>query len=187
MIKLRPEQQSAVDQTYQYWQQTRSQSAVSSRQNPTPQASENTRKFLWNAKPRFGKTVAAYKFAQKIDAKRILIITNRPAISDAWASDFFAHVAPETNHIFASAKPPRISPQSASHIYSRSELIKNPDLLARPLVYFISLQDIKGKDLNSAYFKAKNQWIFDVEKPWDLLIIDEVTTRELKPPKLPQS
>ncbi len=193
MLKLHPEQQSAIDQTYQYWQQTHSQSAMSSRQNPTPQASENTRKFLWNAKPRFGKTLAAYKLAQKIDAKRILIITNRPAISDAWASDFFAHIAPETNHIFASAKPPKTTkppkavaptpktlasssksnPRPASHIYSRSELIENPDLLACPLIYFISLQDIKGKDLSSADFKAKNQWIFDVEKPWDLLIIDE--------------
>ncbi len=193
MLKLRPEQQSAIDQTYQYWQQTRSQSALPSRQKSASQASENIRKFLWNAKPRFGKTIAAYKFAQKIDAKRILIITNRPAISDAWASDFFAHIAPETNHIFAGAKPPKTtkpsktaaptlkppasspkpSSQPASHIYSRSELIKNPSLLARPLIYFISLQDIKGKDLDSADFKAKNQWIFDVEKLWDLLIIDE--------------
>lgn len=156
MIKLRPEQQSAVDQTYQYWQQTHSQFAAPSRQNPTSQASENTRKFLWNAKPRFGKTIAAYKFAQKIDAKRILIITNRPAISDAWASDFFAHIAPETNHIFASAKPPKTtkpsktaaptlkppasSPkpnsQPASHIYSRSELIKIPT--SSPARSFIS-------------------------------------------------
>lgn len=205
-FSLRPEQQAAIDQTYHYWQQTSSpkvptnDSTVKSSQPQTlsvdiPSTKPSPRQFLWNAKPRFGKTFAAYEFARKINAWRILIITNRPAISDAWASDFFAHVAPKTNYIFASAKPhscstpttTKISPPtpaistdilpaqalSNSRIYSRSELIRRPELLARPLVFFISLQDIKGKDLTSADFKTKNQWIFDVEKGWDLLIIDE--------------
>lgn len=145
MYKLRPEQQAAVDQTYQYWQQHNS-------------AHKTARQFLWNAKPRFGKTLAAYEFAQKIHAQRILIITNRPAVSDSWSSDFQKYIAPQTDYIF---------------VHSRSELIHRPDLLARPLIFFISLQDIKGKDIASDDFKAKNQWIFDVEKNWDLLIIDE--------------
>lgn len=148
MYKLRPEQQAAVDQTYQYWQQ----------HNSPREFPKTARQFLWNAKPRFGKTLATYEFAQKIHAQRILIITNRPAVSDSWSSDFQKHIAPQTDYIF---------------VHSRSELIRQPDLLARPLIFFISLQDIKGKDIASDDFKAKNQWIFDVEKNWDLLIIDE--------------
>lgn len=143
MFKLRPEQQAAIDKTYRYWQACKTPSA---------------RQFLWNAKPRFGKTLAAYEFAQKIHAQRILIITSRPAVSDSWSSDFQEHIAPQTDYIF---------------VHSRAELIRRPDLLARPLIFFISLQDIKGKDIASEDFKAKNQWIFDVEKAWDLLIIDE--------------
>lgn len=166
-FQLRPEQQTAVDQTYNYW---RAHSAPSERQ------------YLWNAKPRFGKTLAAYEFAQKIHAQRILIITNRPAVSDSWEHDFFKHIAPQTDYIFATAKTTKTSETSKAtpsakttqpHIYSRAELIRHPDLLARPLIYFISLQDIKGKDIDSQDFKTKNQWIFDLQKGWDLLIIDE--------------
>lgn len=159
LFQLRPEQQLAVDQTYQYWLSQRANHSASARQ------------YLWNAKPRFGKTLAAYSFAQKIQAQRVLIITNRPAVSDSWARDFLQYLAPTTDYIFAAAKPAASTP--STHIYSRTELIRRPALLARPLIYFISLQDIKGKDLTSQDFKQKNQWIFDLKKGWDLLIIDE--------------
>lgn len=177
-FQLHPEQQTAVDQTYNYWQT-----------HPAPPE----RQYLWNAKPRFGKTLAAYEFAQKIHAERILIITNRPAVSDSWEHDFFKYIAPQTDYIFATAKTTKSTQSSEttksapstktaktplpfdpkSHIYSRTELIRHPGLLARPLIYFISLQDIKGKDIDSQDFKTKNQWIFDLQKGWDLLIIDE--------------
>lgn len=166
MYKLRPEQQAAVDKTYQYWQQSQHATA---------------RRFLWNAKPRFGKTFAAYEFMRKINAERVLIVTNRPVVSDAWSQDFFKFIRPETDYIFASAKShtPKLAPaQSGSavpteRIYSRAELIHQPALLKRPLIFFISLQDLKGKSSGSRDFKAKNQWLFNLEKSWDLLIIDE--------------
>lgn len=150
--------------TFRYWQR----------------AEAHNRQFLWNAKPRFGKTLAAYDFAKSIHAQRILIITNRPAVADSWTNDFFKYIAPDPDneYIFASAKASQKSNHSSKntashHIYSRSELIRHPDLLTRPLIFFISLQDIKGKDFNADTFKDKNQWIFDLPKGWDLLIIDE--------------
>lgn len=151
---LRPSQQEAIEQTLKFWKQERS---------PT------RRKFLWNAKPRFGKTLAAYDFARRIDAQRILIVTNRPAIADSWAHDFFNYIAPTSDLIFTSTR----SKHSPERIYSRAELLKDRSLLAKPLIHFISLQDIKGKDPASSEFKTKNRWIFEVEQPWDLLIIDE--------------
>lgn len=151
---LRPAQQEAIKQTLAFWKQER---------NPA------NRKFLWNAKPRFGKTLAAYDFARRIVAKRILIITNRPAIADSWAHDFFHHIAPNSDYIFTSARPQR----GDGRIYSRAELLKDETLLTKPLIHFISLQDIKGKNPTSHEFKTKNRWIFEVEQPWDLLIIDE--------------
>jgi len=154
LYTLRPPQQTAVDQTVAFW---------AKKNDPA------RRKFLWNAKPRFGKTLAAYNFAERIVAKRILIVTNRPAIADSWAQDFFRYLAPSSDFIFASSRPER----GANRIYSRAELLKNQSLLSRPLIYFISLQDIKGKDPTSNDFKIKNRWIFEVEQPWDLLIIDE--------------
>ncbi len=151
---LRSAQQEAVNRTLAFWKQEKDPAR---------------RKFLWNAKPRFGKTLAAYDFAKRIAAKRILIITNRPTIADSWANDFFRYIKPTSDHIFTSARPQR----GAERIYSRAELLKDKSLLIRPLIHFISLQDIKGKDLATNEFKTKNRWIFEVEQPWDLLIIDE--------------
>ncbi len=37
--------------------------------------------YLWNAKPRFGKTLTAYELCKQMDADTVLIVTNRPAIA----------------------------------------------------------------------------------------------------------
>src|SRR5690606_13650084 len=44
--------------------------------------------FLWNAKPRFGKTLASYDLAKRLNAQKVLIVTNRPAIANSWFDDF---------------------------------------------------------------------------------------------------
>ena len=158
-ISPRPEQQNAIDKTFSYWQKHHTGGTAA--------------RFLWNAKPRFGKTFTAYQFAGRISAQRVLIVSNRPAISDSWARDFYQFVAPSSDAIFASAKGGEVLIDGKKHhIYSRAELLRNHELLNRPLFFFISLQDLKGKD-NSGNFKTKNRWLFQVQKPWDLLVIDE--------------
>lgn len=160
-IVLRKEQQDAVNMTYEYW---------------SDRAGHPDRDFLWNAKPRFGKTLTAYNFAMKIEAKRILIVTNRPAISDSWARDFYEHIRPEhPDYIFSSAKGGeiKISDGKVFRIPNRQDIMQRLGDLRRPLIFFISLQDIKGKSADSDDFKKKNQWIFDIKQRWDLLIIDE--------------
>ena len=160
-IVLRKEQQDAVDMTYEYW---------------LDRAGNPDRDFLWNAKPRFGKTLTAYNFTMKTEAKRILIVTNRPAISDSWARDFYEHIRPEhPEYVFSSAKGGEVKTSDGKvfRIPSRQDVIGRMDDLRRPLIFFISLQDIKGKSADSDDFKKKNQWIFDIKTRWDLLIIDE--------------
>src|SRR5579862_3719640 len=49
-------------------------------------------RFLWNAKMRFGKTFTAYQLAKKLGAKRVLVVTFKPAVEDAWQSDLEDHV-----------------------------------------------------------------------------------------------
>lgn len=160
-IVLRKEQNDAIDQTYDYWQN---------------RAQFPNRNFLWNAKPRFGKTLTSYKFAERIEAKRVLIVTNRPAISDSWARDFYDHIERESpiNYLFAASKSffvdDRRVPSREDILNIHSDFVSN---LNRPLIFFISLQDIKGKSADSDDFKKKNQWIFDIPGGWDLLIIDE--------------
>ena len=43
---------------------------------------------LWNAKPRFGKTLTTYHLMRELDIKKALIVTNRPAIANSWFDDF---------------------------------------------------------------------------------------------------
>ena len=40
--------------------------------------------YLWNAKPRFGKTLAVYDLCMKMEFRNVLVVTNRPAIADSW-------------------------------------------------------------------------------------------------------
>jgi hypothetical protein len=44
-------------------------------------------RFLWNAKMRFGKTFTAYQLAKKLGATRVLVVTFKPAVEDAWQTD----------------------------------------------------------------------------------------------------
>ena len=76
---LRQEQEDAVEQTLQYAQNNQ----TTDFNNPNEKA-----EFLWNAKPRFGKTLTTYEFMKRFNASKTLIVTNRPAIADSWYSDF---------------------------------------------------------------------------------------------------
>lgn len=168
-FKLRSEQNEAVNVTEAYYR--------GCEQNPDQEPV-----FLWNAKPRFGKTLTAYCFASTIQAKKVLIVTNRPAIADSWYTDFnkFDFADEDQNDgkfrwIFTSSDAVKTR-LNKSDIYTREEQLANPNLLSKNTVHFISLQDIKGlnKDedgKNANEFKAKNKWLFDWD--WDLVIIDE--------------
>jgi hypothetical protein len=71
---MRKEQAEAVRLTHDYY---RSRWAEDKRAVP---------RFLWNAKMRFGKTFTSYQLAKKMDAKRVLVLTFKPAVEDAWQS-----------------------------------------------------------------------------------------------------
>ena len=161
VVTLRKEQQAAVDITKTYWEKCQNEA------NMQPE-------FLWNAKPRFGKTLTAYYFAKSIQAKRILIVTNRPAIADSWYSDFKKFIQPTSDYIFASSDS--IS-RNNREILTREDILAQ-NLVRKDLIYFISLQDIKGQSRGSELsavnaYKQRNQWLFELRAPWDLLIIDE--------------
>lgn len=158
-IKPREEQQRAIDQTYNYW---------SNRETNTD------RKFLWNAKPRFGKTLTSYWFAEKIKAKKVLIVTNRPTISDSWYEDYRKYIQPKGVYKFGSTKDNKYVTEKgnlggrALKVNEIKTVIENKE----SVIFFISLQDVKGKNReNPDLFKQKNKWIFD--ESWDLFIIDE--------------
>ncbi len=147
---LRSEQEKAVQMALDY-----------AKNNPEGE-------FLWNAKPRFGKTLSAYDLARKLDARTVLIVTNRPAIANSWFDDFEKFIAWQTDYKFVSESDSlkNRQPLSVSEFADYSK--DNPDTARR--LEFISLQDLKG----SAYHGGQHDKLHWVSKlNWDLLIIDE--------------
>lgn len=140
---LRFEQEEAVKKALEYFKETAKG------------------EFLWNAKPRFGKTLASYDLVKRLNANKVLIVTNRPAIANSWLDDFEMFV---DGYSFIS---------ETSSLKNRATLTREQHIAIKPikpLITFLSLQDLKG----SKYFGGnydKLRWVADLE--WDLLIIDE--------------
>lgn len=112
-------------------------------------------RFLWNAKMRFGKTFATYQLARAMDAKRVLVVTFKPAVEDAWRSDLENHVDFDGWQYLSknSGRDP-------------TEIDKK-----KPVVYFGSFQDLLGRDRATGAIKPRNEWLHEVN--WDLVVFDE--------------
>ena len=139
---MRREQAEAVNKTHAYfhsiWQED---------MHAVP-------RFLWNAKMRFGKTFTAYQLARKLGAKRVLVVTFKPAVEDAWQTDLESHVDFDGWQYLS-----RSSGSDPTQIDRR-----------KPVVYFSSFQDLLGRD-DAGNIKPKNEWLHTVN--WDLVVFDE--------------
>jgi T5orf172 domain len=126
----RREQREAVKVTYDYF---RSRWAEDSK-----------------AVPRFLKTFTAYQLAKKMDSNRVLVLTFKPAVEDAWQTDLESH-----------------KDFDGWHYLSRNTKDNDPTKVrnGKPLVYFGSFQDLLGRD--GGNIKSKNKWLHKVQ--WDLV------------------
>lgn len=149
-FKMRPEQTRAVMRTAEYYK-----SAI--KDDPT-----RAPKFLWNAKMRFGKTFAAYQLCRKMDLKRILVLTFKPAVESAWHEDLQTHADFE-GWQFISNKDAR------NNNIDIDRAFRNADK-SKPIVVFGSFQDLLGTNENGG-IKAKNEFIHT--EVWDIVIFDE--------------
>ncbi len=111
-------------------------------------------RFLWNAKMRFGKTFTTYQLAKKLGAKRVLVVTFKPAVEDAWQTDLESHVDFDGWQYLS-----RNCDGDPTKIKSKN-----------PVVYFGSFQDLLGRD-SAGNIKSKNEWLHKVK--WDLVVFDE--------------
>mgnify|MGYP003375504235 FL=1 len=139
---MRMEQVEAVEQTFAYYHSRWEQDA-----GAVP-------RFLWNAKMRFGKTFTSYQLAKRLGTKRVLVLTFKPAVEDAWQTDLESHVD-FNGWQYLSGKSGRDPSQIDD---------------AKPVVYFGSFQDLLGRD-KAGNIKAKNEWLHTTN--WDLVIFDE--------------
>lgn len=141
-FSMRSEQRAAVEKTHAYFH-----SIWKEDMHAVP-------RFLWNAKMRFGKTFTAYQLAKKLGAKRVLVVTFKPAVEDAWQMDLESHVDFD----------------GWQYLSRNSDTDPTEVSLRKPLVYFGSFQDLLGRD-SAGNIKAKNEWLHKVK--WDLVVFDE--------------
>ena len=143
-FKMRPEQKGAVEKTAKYFESYK-------RENPN-----KTPHFLWNAKMRFGKTFTTYQLAKKMGWTKILVMTFKPAVENAWDEDLKDHVDFQDWQFV-----------SASENTMWHEEINEK----KPFVCFGSFQDYLGKSKSTGGVKTKNKWVHDTK--WDCVVFDE--------------
>lgn len=160
--RLRQEQQEAVNKAKTYFD-------------------NGGEEFLWNAKPRFGKTLAAYELMLEAGFKKVLIVTNRPSVANSWLEDFRKFIAWQHHYAFVSdndalrGKQGVLTRKEYLHSFHTNEKFEG-------LVCFESLQGLKG----SVYFGGnvdKLDWLAKEHTDeggrlvnginFDLLIVDE--------------
>lgn len=138
---MRPEQEEAVKKTISYFQSFKKEN-----KNKTPH-------FLWNAKMRFGKTFTTYQLAKRMGWKKILVLTFKPAVQNAWAEDLLTHIDFDGWQFIA-----------------RNGLSFKDVNKHKPFVCFGSFQDYMGKN-EAGGIKAKNEWVHTTN--WDCVVFDE--------------
>ena len=142
MFSMRHEQEEAVDKAFGYYASIWGEDA------------DAVPRFLWNAKMRFGKTFTAYQLANRLGAKRVLVLTFKPAVEDAWKTDLEFHLDFDGWQYLS-----RSSGSDPTQIDAE-----------KPVVYFGSFQDLLGRDA-TGNIKARNEWLHAVN--WDLVVFDE--------------
>lgn len=149
--RLRNEQKEAVDRAKDYF------------------TIHENGEFLYNAKPRFGKTLTVYDLAKRMNLEKILIVTNRPAIANSWYEDYCKFLGAESGYSFVSAVDAlKNEPSVLSRAQYTKALLKGNT--PENCIEFISLQDLKGSIYFGGHFN-KLEEIAHME--WDLLVIDE--------------
>lgn len=131
-IKLRPSQFAAISQTKAVF--------------------KTKQEMLWNAKMRFGKTLASLQLIKDEKYKRVLLMTHRPVVKDSWFDDFYKMKMNESGYKYGSQ--------------NQGETLEKLKKGDSPFIYFASIQFLRygGGNANLAVFA-------DVD--WDLVIVDE--------------
>ena len=161
VIKFRDEQSRAIDETLARF--------------------KVGREMLWNAKMRFGKTLCALEVIKRMQYRRTIIITHRPAVRSGWFEDFnlldfgddyyFGNKKVKMPNVAATEEQKNLKSLFETKVKEFDVLESGAEHGKMNYIYFASIQDLRGSwDKESGLYK-KNQEIF--LNDWDLLIVDE--------------
>ena len=101
--------------------------------------------FLWNAKPRFGKTLVTNDFIRKGGFKNTLIVTNRPAVANSWFDDFVQFIKWQEPDMYFVSESDSLKKRRVltREKYVEIGLSSSEDRILKQIA-FVSLQDLKG-------------------------------------------
>lgn len=145
----------------------------------TVTALKRSRKVLWNAKMRFGKTLCAIEVAHRLGYRRTLVLTHRPAVRQEWFDSIeklqlegWTYGSRTTSAMSEDERKRR-----GASFAELEDAAKDKDT---HYVYFASMQDLRSsKRVNQQKGIVKNDDVFSAK--WDFLIVDEahegITTR----------
>ena len=154
--KLREEQNKAIEKAKEYFEM------------------QGEGEFLWNCKPRFGKTLSAYDLCKRLNATNILIVTNRPAIANSWYEDYKTFFGPQSGYMFVSNVD---SIKDKKYVISRKQYLDKmygeDSAKVKGCIEFVSLQDLKGSIYFGGQYDKLSEISADKGLTWDILIIDE--------------
>ena len=139
LIEFRPEQEEAITKTVRAFRKK-----------------SGSKRFLWDAKMRFGKTLCALKVVRQMHYRRTLILTHRPVVKDGWFEDFGKIFDAKSGYRFGAK--------------DRGDKLSKLEAGTAPYVYFASIQDLRGSETVGGEYD-KNQQLFSIK--WDLIIVDE--------------
>jgi len=161
---MRPEQAAAVEKTIAYFK------------SYTKEDPKKAPHFLWNAKMRFGKTFTAYQLAKKMGWTKVLVLTFKPAVQNAWKEDLESHTDFD-GWRFVDCKD---SDSSDGFQPLKNQSLQRQDAVATidavATVAFGSFQDLLGKNKVGG-IKSKNEWVHSTN--WDCVILDPTREAQL--------
>lgn len=170
-IHFREEQEDAICMTQEHFKEAEGEKDI---------------KMLWNAKMRFGKTLCALELINRLDVKKVMILTHRPTVRSGWFDDYhlirFNH---DWQYGSKKGKKHAILDDKKNH-YEGYVTGKNLETLQKDLsekgtryIYFASMQDLRGQKITKddkgnvikREWKDNNRLVYETE--WDLIIFDE--------------
>ena len=171
IIKFREEQELAITSTLQHYAESEE---------------SNDRKMLWNAKMRFGKTLCALELINRLDVKKVMILTHRPTVRSGWFDDYhLIKFHNEWQYGSKNGKKHAILNDKKNHYEGYvtgkdlETLLGDLDKKDTRFIYFASMQDLRGQKVTkdaddnviSREWKENNKQVYETK--WDLIIFDE--------------
>lgn len=159
-IDFRPEQKSAIEDAIDKF------------------STKTGKKFLWNAKMRFGKTLCALEVARRLgitDSKKpnrplvktVLIVTHRPVVDKGWREDF-NKIFFDQSDLYSYGSRNLEDNDSEGDFYSLIKSVKQ----GKRLVFFVSMQFLRLSKLvggNNDDPLKRDIMNYD----WDMVVVDE--------------